>query len=558
MLLSSLAELMSLGAVIPFLSILSNPEAVWSNQSAYKIAYFLGYRDASELIFPITFIFVFTCFLASVIRLLSIWANGKYSASIGSDISILSYRKTLYQPFIVHIKRNSSEVINTITMQTARTTAGFTAFLQMTSSSLISLSLFVGFFVIDWKIALSAVILFSTAYSLIAKFTSKKLKKNSAIVSSKSQFLIKVLQEGLGAIRDLLLDKSQQFFVETYSAADREQRLRQANNQFLASFPRYSLETLGIIFIALLGYSMLLEGNNPSFVLPFLGTIALGSQKLLPSLQQVYGSWAKLRGFQSDLLGVLSLLLQDEIQDTNKVKPLINFSDIVFNSVTFSYDSNNNFVNKSIDIKINSNEIIGIIGETGSGKSTFIDLFMGLLEPTDGRILVNGKDLHDSSSGSLLDSWRASISHVPQNIYLTDTSFIENIAFGVPKEEIDHERVFHAARQACIFDYIDSTSEGFNTLVGEKGVRMSGGQMQRIGIARALYKSSSIIVLDEATSALDTNTELAVMKNLTSQSFHSTFIIVAHRLSTLKNCDRIIKLENGTVVEDDSNFHIFD
>tara|TARA_Y100001954_G_scaffold36019_1_gene34920 strand:- start:24781 stop:26457 length:1677 start_codon:yes stop_codon:yes gene_type:complete len=558
MLLSSFAELMSLGAVIPFLSILSNPEAVWSNQSAYKIAYFLGYRDASELIFPITFIFVFTCFLASVIRLLSIWANGKYSASIGSDISILSYRKTLYQPFIVHVKRNSSEVINTITLQTARTTAGFTAFLQMTSSSLISLSLFVGFFVIDWKIALSAVILFSIVYSLIARFTSKKLKNNSAIVSSNSQFLIKVLQEGLGAIRDLLLDKSQQFFVETYAAADREQRLRLANNQFLASFPRYSLETLGIIFIALLGYSMLLEGNNPSFVLPFLGTIALGSQKLLPSLQQVYSSWAKLRGFQSDLLGVLTLLLQDEIQNTNKVKPLINFSDIVFNSVNFSYDSNNNFVNKSINIKINSNEIIGIIGETGSGKSTFIDLFMGLLEPTDGRILVNGKDLHNSSCGSLLDSWRASISHVPQNIYLTDTSFIENIAFGVPKKEIDHERVFHAAQQACIFDYIDSTPEGFNTLVGEKGVRMSGGQMQRIGIARALYKSSSIIVLDEATSALDMNTELAVMNNLTSQSFRSTFVIIAHRLSTLKNCDRIIKIENGAVVEDNSNFHIFD
>ena len=159
-----------------FLSILSNPETVWNNQSVYRIAYFLGYRDASELVFPITLTFIFTCLLASAIRLLSIWANGKYSAFIGSDISILSYRKTLYQPFIVHIKRNSSEVINTITMQTARTTAGFTAFLQMTSSSLISLSLFVGLFVIDWKIALSAVILFSMTYSLIARFTSKSLK----------------------------------------------------------------------------------------------------------------------------------------------------------------------------------------------------------------------------------------------------------------------------------------------------------------------------------------------------------------------------------------------
>ena len=354
----------------------------------------------------------------------------------------------------------------------------------------------------------------------------------------------------MGAIRDLLLDKSQQFFIETYAVTDREQRLRLANNQFLASFPRYSLETLGIIFIALLGYSMLLEGNNPSFVLPLLGTIALGSQKLLPSLQQVYGSWAKLRGFQSDLLGVLSLLLQDEVQDTTKVKPLINFSDIVFNSVSFSYDSNDNCVNSSIDLKISANETIGIIGETGSGKSTFIDLFMGLLEPTTGRILVNGKDLHDLSNERLLDSWRALISHVPQNIYLTDASFIENIAFGVPKEEIDHERVVHAAQQACIFDFIASTSEGFNTFVGENGVRMSGGQMQRIGIARALYKSSSIIVLDEATSALDIETEELVMRNISSTFENSTIIIIAHRLSTLEKCDRILKFADGVAIED--------
>ena len=550
MLLSSLAELLSLGAVIPFLSILSNPDTLWTDQSAYKIAYFLGYRNASELVLPITAVFVVTCLLASIIRLLSIWANGRYSASIGSDISIESYRKTLAQPFIVHIKRNSSEVINSITMQTARTTAGFTAFLQMTSSLMISLSLFVGFFVIDWKIAFCAVILFSISYILIAKFTSKKLKNNSTIVSLRSRLLIKILQEGLGAIRDLLLDKSQYFFVNTYAIADREQRLRLAKNQFLASFPRYSLETLGIIFIAFLGYNMLVQGENPSLVLPLLGTIALGSQKLLPALQQVYSSWAKLRGFQSDFIGVLSLLAQDDYQDAVRAKPLTNFRDIAFHDVSFSYENNSKSVNSSIDIEIVANEIIGIIGETGSGKSTFVDLFMGLLEPTHGHILVNGKNLHDPASASCLDSWRASIAHMPQNIYLTDTSFIENIAFGIPKENIDLERVFHAAQQACIFDFIESTPDGFETLVGEKGVRMSGGQRQRIGIARALYKNSSIIVLDEATSALDVETETLVMKNISTVSTNSTTIIIAHRLSTLKNCNRILRFADGMVVED--------
>ena len=550
MLLSSIAELVSIGAVIPFLSVLSNPDSIWSNRFVFRLANNFGFDTASEIILPITLIFIFTCILASIIRLLSIWAIGKCSALIGSDLSVLSYRKTLYQPYIIHIKRNSSEIINTITMQTARTTGGITAFLQMSSSLIIAVSLFFGFFVVSWKIATLAIVVFSISYLLIAQYTSKRLRHNSSIISSNSQSLIKTLQESLGSIRDLLLDSKQNLYVNMFSITDREQKLRLAKNQFLASFPRYSLEPLGIVFIACLGYWMLRGGNDPSVVLPLLGTIALGSQKLLPALQQVYNAWAKLRGFQSDIIGVISLLQQAYSDYVKDVQPLKIFKDISFQDVCFSYSEGGRLVNKSINTKIQSHDLVGVIGETGSGKSTFIDLLMGLLEPSEGKILINGQNLHDPLNNSFLESWRASISHVPQNIFLTDSSFTSNIAFGVPKSEINLDRVYFAAKQACIYDFIASTSHGFDTIVGEKGINMSGGQRQRIGIARAIYKNSPIVVLDEATSALDINTERAVMNNLITNFSNSTFIVIAHRIATLNSCNRIIKLSNGYLTED--------
>ena len=322
-----------------------------------------------------------------------------------------------------------------------------------------------------------------------------------------------------------------------------------AQGNYLASFPRFAIEALGLLIIALLAY-ILTEKNNSSIeVIPLLGTLALGAQRLLPALQTAYGAWAGINAYEESINSVLGMLDQ-QIKSSEKIQVLNRFNftnSIEFKNVNYKYPNENKLALENISFKIKAGERIGIIGSTGSGKSTLLDLIMGLLQPKDGHILIDNLDLYDLNNPSLLGKWRASIAHVPQTIYLADSSFEENIAFGIPSNQIDKLSILNAAKQAQIFSYIEGSQNGFNTFVGERGIRLSGGQRQRIGIARALYKKTNILIFDEATSALDTQTEEIVMNSIEKLSRDITIIMIAHRLTTVKNCDRVIKLENGKI-----------
>ena len=232
------------------------------------------------------------------------------------------------------------------------------------------------------------------------------------------------------------------------------------------------------------------------------------------------------------------------------VHPLLLKEGISLTGVCFRYDQNEKEVLKGLNLTIRRGERIGLIGGTGSGKSTTADLIMGLLVPTNGRVLVDGVDLHDQAHPERLTAWRAAIAHVPQSIYLADSSVAENIAFGIPLDQIDLDRVKQAAQQAQISNFIESNPEGYFSFVGERGIRLSGGQRQRIGIARALYKQALVLVFDEATSALDNTTEAAVMAAVEGFSKDLTIVMIAHRLSTVQSCDRVIQLEQGFVAAD--------
>lgn len=328
-----------------------------------------------------------------------------------------------------------------------------------------------------------------------------------------------------------------------------------ARNQFLSAFPRYALEALGLVGIAFLGGLLVLQNGSGVAVIPLLGALALGAQRLLPAMQQVYRFWAALKGFNADLKGVLDMLNQPLPFEVCIREPWPFSESIILDSVRYRYGLDQQEVLKGINLEIRHGERIGLIGGTGSGKSTTVDLLMGLLKPTSGQLIVDGNNLHCPSRPELLVAWRAAIAHVPQSIYLADNSIMENIAFGVPKEQIDFSRVRKAADHAQLTSFINSCPEGFNTFVGERGVRLSGGQRQRIGIARALYKHARIIVFDEATSALDTSTEEAVIEALEGLSRELTVVMIAHRLSTLKSCDRIFRLENGRIEAQGSADH---
>ena len=378
-------------------------------------------------------------------------------------------------------------------------------------------------------------------YLAIILLTRKKLYKDSLIIGKQSNVVVKILQEGLGGIRDVLLDGSQKFYCNIYKEADASLRKAQSNVVIIGASPRYAIESLSMILIAILAYLLGKSDDGLKTALPILGSMALGAQRLLPVLQQAYGSFTAILGAQGSLVDTLSLLDQPLATD-NLVEDKIQLNDCLsINNLSFKYDNDLPYILQNLNFQIKKGSKVGIIGSTGSGKSTLLDLIMGLLLPTNGYISIDGNHLNFES----IRAWQNNISHVPQAIFLADSSIMENIAFGVPKEEIDFERIKHAAQKAKIHNDIISWEDGYYTQVGERGVRLSGGQRQRIGIARALYKRANFIVFDEATSALDDKTEKDVMDAIESLDKSLTIIIVAHRLTTLQNCDKIIKIGKG-------------
>ncbi len=549
MLASGVAEVGSLAAVVPFLAVLSDPQRPWQLPIVRSLAVAVGITSAQELLLPVTLLFGLAAVLAAAVRLLNLWLNGRLAAAIGSDLSCEAYRRTLHQPYAVHLQRNSSGVITAITTQIMQTVQVLNATLQLVTVAVVALGLLGALLAIDWPVACTAMAVFGTAYGVLSVTARRRLAANSRLVAAASQQQLKALQEGLGAIRDVLLEGNQPTYLAIYRRADRPMRLRQAQSAFLGAFPRYGLEALGLLLIALLALLLSWQRGSSTAVIPLLGTLALGSQRLLPALQQTYASWASIKARESAVADVLAMLDQPlPRQALQPAPPPLPLGEAVrLERLHFRYGPEAPWVLAGIDLEIRRGERIGLIGSTGSGKSTLVDLLMGLLEPTEGQILVDGADLHDPQVPERLAAWRAAIAHVPQSIFLADSSIAENIAFGIPREQIELNRVRQAAEQAQIAGFIESSPEGYDTFVGERGIRLSGGQRQRIGIARALYKQASVIVLDEATSALDTATEDAVMAALEGLSRQLTVVMIAHRLSTVARCDRVIRLQQGCI-----------
>jgi ATP-binding cassette subfamily B protein len=381
------------------------------------------------------------------------------------------------------------------------------------------------------------------------KASKRLLIRNSALQSRLQQALIKALQEGLGAIRDVLLDGSQAFYVGLYQKSDRRLWRILATNNLVSIVPRYVMEAIGLLIIATLAYSVAKQPGGLVDAIPALGAFALGAQRLLPVLQQIYSGVAAIRSHKSALEGVLGLLAQPlpRTSRTHGPRVLSLREGVRLHAVSFRYFLAGPVILDDIMLEIKRGARVGIVGATGSGKSTLLDILMGLLPPSSGTVLIDGAPLYNMEGTDLAQDWRAMIAHVPQSIFLADVSIAENIALGVPRNLINKDRLIVAASQACVDEFVQKMPLGYETLVGERGVRLSGGQRQRLGIARALYKQAAFIVFDEATSALDGETETEVMAAINNLSSDLTLVIVAHRRSTLKNCDQIIEVKNGRI-----------
>ena len=546
MILASFAEILSIGAVLPFLGVLTSPARVFEHPLAQPFIRALGIRSADELLLPLTIAFGAAAVVAGVMRLALLWATTRLSFATGADLSSDIYRRTLYQPYAVHVVRNSSEVINGISGKANGVIyTTIVPLLTLISSGVMLMAILVAMLSVDPLIALTAFGGFGLIYVLIIGLTRKRLLLDSRLQARESTQVIKSLQEGLGGIRDVLVDGTQETYCKAYQAADRPLRKAQGRSFFIQASPRYGMEALGMLLIAALAFALARQSGGVATAIPVLGALALGAQRLLPVLQQAYGSWANIRTGQVSLQDALELLDQPlpDHAGHSSVDLMLFQNSIALNQLSFRYSSGAPWVLKDIRLKIDKGSRVGFIGATGSGKSTLLDVVMGLLEPGAGALEIDGQAVTAGNSRS----WQAHIAHVPQAIFLSDSSIAENIAFGQPKEQIDHERVRHAARQAQMADLIETWPRKYETSVGERGVRLSGGQRQRIGIARALYKRADVIIFDEATSALDNETELAVMQAIEGLSDTLTILIIAHRLTTLRNCSLIVELGDGGI-----------
>jgi ABC-type multidrug transport system fused ATPase/permease subunit len=547
MFIVSIFEIFSIGAVIPFLGVLTNPDKVYNYEIVKEICKFLGYTSSSQIVFPVTIVFALAAMFAALMRLLLLWLNSKFIFNIGKDISFGLYHRVLYQPYTIHISRNSSDVINTISSKV--NSVIFSAIMPTINfiSSLIMLTFVLGgLLYFNFLLSLILFLLFGLIYFLIIKLSRKNLYENSKIISDASSQQIKILQEGLGGIRDIIIDKSQMTFCYLFQVNDINLRAAQARNTFISTSPRFLIEGLGIVLMAFLAY-VLAKNDSSELSIATLGVLAFGAQRILPLLQQIYWSLTEFRGNQDSLRDVLSLLSKPIVCPLENLedKAMLFERKISFKQASFNYPAGANLVINKLDLTIHKGERIGIVGKTGSGKSTFLDLLMGLLTVTNGSINVDDVEI---TSDTVLH-WQKNIAHVPQVIYLKDSSIAANIAFSSREEDIDYNLVRDVARKAQLEEVIDMLPRKYETFVGERGVKLSGGQRQRIGIARALYRQAAVIVLDEATSALDNDTETSLMDSIYELDKDLTIFIVAHRLSTLKKCDRVIEITDGKVKE---------
>lgn len=546
MIATSFAEILSIGAVLPFLGVLSDPDSFLKNPYIKPVATIMGISNSRDLLLPLTVVFCLSSFVAGSMRFSLLWAQTRLSHSIGTDLRVDIYRRTLYQPYAVHLGRNTSEIISGISQKTSLVVEQvlFTSLLIL-SATLMLVSISTVLITIDYRIALFGLFVFALLYSAVAVFMKNILARNSKHISIGQDRTIKALQEGLGGIKEVLIDGSQETYAKIFKDSDVELRRGLTNVQIISVSPRYFIEVTGMVVVALMALTLTKESDGIGDVIPVLGAFALGLMRLLPVVQQIYQSFSQIRGAAACLKDVVELLEQPmpDVNLPEKLLPLSFQEDIVIEDVHFHYSKDLPWVLKGINFRIPKGAKVGIIGATGSGKSTVLNILMGLLTPVTGSFFVDNIKI-DSSN---YRNWQLNIAHVPQTIFLSDNTIAENIAFGVSRSEIDYERLKIACAMAQIDELIESWEFKYDTPVGERGIRLSGGQLQRVGIARALYKESKFIVLDEATSALDNITEENVMNAISNISDDVTILIVAHRLNTLKRCDFIINIHNGSV-----------
>jgi ABC-type multidrug transport system fused ATPase/permease subunit len=518
-----------------------------ANHYIILLMFWTGISRPQELTLLLAITFAMGVVLANIFRFLTLFSQQFLSATIAVDLGETLFLKTLYKPYNYFLNNSTSQFISNTTNDLSSALGTLSCFFSIITQGLIAIFVATGLLIYNPKIALilSAIILVS--YSLIMSLVRHRLSRNGRILADRYEDMIGALQGGFGGIRHIILGGLQANYATRFREFHKHFRYKSAENTLIVQSPKFFLESIGVMAICIVTTSFTIEGKALSEIIPLMGFLVFGCYRLLPAIQNIYSAFGTILSLSTSVERVIRIIIEPLHHDQTKAisAPSGLKSSIEFRNVYFDYyETGENWTVRDLSLEIDAKTTVAFVGHTGSGKSTVSDLILGLISPQKGEIRVDDVPLN----GTNMRAWQNGLSHVPQNIFLNDTTIIENIAFGVPVDQIDTDKVIRAAEQAQIHSFIQTLPNGYNEKVGERGIRLSGGERQRIGIARALYQNPSVIIFDEATSALDNKTEHNVVRSIACLKRTLTVILIAHRLSTVKNADKIFVISKGQLV----------
>jgi ABC-type multidrug transport system fused ATPase/permease subunit len=539
-------EMLGLGVLVPVFSGMLNPQKLLEyNFFQNNVTKSLLLLPKSKIVMIFMSLLIFVYIIKSGFLFFLTWKQNKFSSDLSADLSKRMFEGYLTQSYSFHLLNNSALLLRNIQIEVNQflSVSQNVVVISIEISAALGVS-FMLFFLEPLGALLVMIFLIFSAF-VFYRLTKNKLQswgKNRQIYDGKTnQHII----QGLNGIKDVIVLGRQKNFLENFNKYNLAKADISTKQYTLQMIPRFYLELLAVIGLSFLILIMTIQGKSNDIIIPIIGVFVAAAFRIIPSFNRIMTSFQiiKYNNVAIDLLYSEFRKFKDVTLKIENSKVEFN-EEIRINNIVFSYPNNDKPSILNISIQIKKGSSIGLIGKSGSGKSTVADILLGLLAPDKGEILVDGKfNINES-----LVSWRSKIGYVGQNIYLTDNSILENVAFGVPLEEIALDKVIYVLKLAQIFDFINDLKDGLNTLVGERGVRLSGGQKQRIGIARALYNDPDLLILDEATSALDNETEKDFMNSVYNMKGVITLVIIAHRLSTIEKCDQIYELKNGKVI----------
>ena len=544
LLLGMVMEVFGLGILLPAITLILDPDIINKNEYFGSISDYLGLDSHLEFVFYFLAIVLIIYLIKTLFLIFLTFKQNRFLNNINAYISNLLFEKYLRAPFSFHLSRNSTSLIKNLQVEVIYFQVYCLALLTIVIESGLVVAVIATLIYIEPVGAISVGLFFGVLSYLFYSIFKVKLKEWGSYRENLDEQISKITIESLSVIKELNVLGKQNFFIELFSKLNYSKSRITSNYATISQLPRFYLELISIVGLVGFIFIMLIKGENPNSLITILGVFVAATFRLIPSLNRIMGALQNLKYYNK----TIDLLYQEtQINNLLVEEKTLDFefkNEIIFKNVNFKYNLENELIFNSLNFKIKKGQTIGLIGNSGSGKSTFVDILIGLLKPTSGQILVDSQDINKSIS-----SWQKKIGYFSQDIHLIDDSILNNIALGVEKDEINLDSIEKCLASAQLKSFIEQLPNGINTKVGDKGVQISGGQKQRIGLARALYYNPEILILDEATSSLDNETENEVMKAIELLSDNKTIIIIAHRLSTLSFCDQVFKLKNSVFKE---------